>query len=312
MNIATSNEFKMPVGIMQAPVTPMYEDFAVDYVTLEKVVDFHTRTPRNTGVLALYNKAEPHALTIEERKQIAEVTNNTVAGRLPVIIHVGHPSTDVAVELAVHAQKTGAFGIVCITPYYWSLTQAEILAHFERLLGAVDIAVLAYNNPRRLEAGGLSNELLLELIDRYPHFVGMKDASHAMDSFTEYCRVLQNARPDFAVMTGIEYLAGSMPVGGTGSFSACGAIAPTLTYDLWDAIQASKWDEVFDLQHKASYIHQQFNDQYPSSLKIGMELMGRPVGPCRSPLPTGDDETRARVGRVLEECGVFENESHGW
>jgi 4-hydroxy-tetrahydrodipicolinate synthase len=312
MTLHTNNEYKMPVGIMQAPVTPMTEDFDVDYEILEKVVDFHTRTPRNTGVLALYNKAEPHALTIEERKRIAEVTNNTVAGRLPVIIHVGHPSTDVAVELAVHAQKVGAFGICCITPYYWSLTQEEILAHFERLLDAVDIAVMAYNNPRRIESGGLSTDLLLELIDRYPNFVGMKDASHAMDSFTEYCRVLQSARPDFAVMTGIEYLAGSVPVGGTGSFSACGAIAPTLTYDLWDAIQASKWDKAFELQHKASYIHQQFMDQYPSSLKIGMELMGRPVGPCRSPLPTGNDETRARVARVLEECGVLDNETHGW
>ena len=101
---------------------------------LEKVVDFHTRTPRNTGVLALYNKAEPHALTIEERKQIAEVTINTVAGRLPVIIHVGHPSTEVAVELAIHAQNAGAFGIVCITPYYWSLTQEEIFRAFRAIV----------------------------------------------------------------------------------------------------------------------------------------------------------------------------------
>ena len=96
-------------------------------------------------------------------------------------------------------------------------------------------------------------------------------------------------------MTGIEYLAGSVTVGGHRIVSQpVAAVAPTLTYDLWDAIQASKWDEVFDLQHKASYIHQQFNNQYPSSLKIGMELMGRPVGPCRSPLPTGDDETRGQ------------------
>jgi dihydrodipicolinate synthase/N-acetylneuraminate lyase len=44
---------------MQAPVTPFLPDHAVDFPTLERLVDWHTATDRNIGIVALFNKAEP-------------------------------------------------------------------------------------------------------------------------------------------------------------------------------------------------------------------------------------------------------------
>ncbi len=55
-----------------------------------------------------------------------------------------------------------------------------------------------------------------------------------------------------------------------------------------------------------------FRDQYPSSLKGGMVMMGRNVGPTRPPLPTATKERQAYIRGQLEELGILDTEPHGW
>ena len=55
-----------------------------------------------------------------------------------------------------------------------------------------------------------------------------------------------------------------------------------------------------------------FRNQYPSSLKGGMVIMGRPVGPTRAPLPTASAERIAYIRRELETLGILDTEPHGW
>ena len=59
-------------GVMQAPVTPLHDDFSVDYEGLAKMVEFHVRN----GAPAIawpHHKAESPNLTMAERKRGAEV-----------------------------------------------------------------------------------------------------------------------------------------------------------------------------------------------------------------------------------------------
>ena len=75
-------------GVMQAPVTPLHDDFSVDYDGLAKMVEFHVRN----GAPAIawpHHKAESPNLTMAERKRGAEVLIKTVAKRVPVSIFVG-------------------------------------------------------------------------------------------------------------------------------------------------------------------------------------------------------------------------------
>ena len=55
-----------------------------------------------------------------------------------------------------------------------------------------------------------------------------------------------------------------------------------------------------------------FRDQYPSSLKGGMVMMGRPVGPTRPPLPTATQGAAGLYPQQLEELGILDTEPHGW
>src|SRR5262245_46791150 len=88
-------------GVMQAPVTPLHDDFSVDYDGLAKMVDFHVRN----GAPAIawpHHKAESPNLTMPERKRGAEVLVKTVARRVPVSIFVGSLSEEDSLDLARH------------------------------------------------------------------------------------------------------------------------------------------------------------------------------------------------------------------
>jgi 4-hydroxy-tetrahydrodipicolinate synthase len=303
-----SNKFR---GVMQSPVTPLKDDFSLDLKTFEKVLDFHVRT----GAPAIswpHHKAESLSLTIAERKLFAEAAVKTVAGRIPVTVHVSALAVEDTMALARHAQAIGADGILAITPYFWNPSLEAIHAYFVRLCTAIDLPVISYNSPSYLAGIEITGELMARLIERLPNFVGVKEASFNSEKFLEISRAALALRPDFSMLTGVEYLLPSIPLGGVGSYSAAGSICPNLCGETFAACMAGDWPRARELQYKLSRLWLLFRDQYPSSLKGGMVIMGRPVGPTRPPLPTASKERQAHIRCELEELGILDSEPHGW
>ena len=181
-----------------------------------------------------------------------------------------------------------------------------------RLGTATSLPIIAYNSPSYLSGIEFDGELLVRLVERLPNLIGMKEASFNSEKFIELSRAVHPIRPDFALVTGVEYLLPSVPLGGVGSYSSAGAICPNLCNAAFDACIAGDWDKARELQYKLSRLWLLFRDQYPSSLKGGMVMMGRDVGPTRPPLPTASKERQAFLRTQLEELGVLETEPHGW
>lgn len=298
-------------GVNQTPITPLNADFSLDLPTFERLVDYHVRT-MGTSITWPYHKAESHALTMAERKQFAEAAVRVVAGRVPVNIHVSALAVEDSFELARHAQKIGADSIVAITPYFWNVSAEGIYDYFVQLGTSVELPLIAYNSPTYLSGVEFTSELVSRLIERLPNFVGMKEASFHSEKFFELTSAALALRPTFAMVTGVEYLLPSVPLGGAGSFSSAGAICPNLCRQLFDACANAEWARARELQSKVSRIWLLFRDQYPSSLKGGMVMMGRPVGPTRSPLPTATQERQQYIRSQLEELGIMDTEPHGW
>ena len=302
------NKFR---GVMQSPITPLKDDYSLDLLTFEKVLDFHVRT----GAPAIswpHHKGESLSLTIPERKKFAEAAVKVVAGRVPVTVHVSALAVEDTFELAQHAQKIGADGILAITPYFWTPTREAIHDYFVRLCGSIDLPVLSYNSPSYLAGVEITGELMSRLIERLPNFVGVKEASFNSEKFLEISRVALSLRPNFALLTGVEFLLPSVPLGGVGSYSAAGSVCPNLCADLFNACMTGDWPRARELQYKMTRLWHLFKDQYPSSLKGGMVIMGRPVGPTRPPLPTATRERQDTIRKELEDMGILDSEPHGW
>ncbi len=298
-------------GVMQSPVTPLKADFSPDLETFERLLDFHVRTGA-TAISWPHHKGESLNLTIAERKRFAEVAVRTVAGRVPVSIHVSALAVEDSIDLARHAQAIGADAIIAITPYFWNPSPEAIHDWFMRLGREVDLPIIAYNSPSYLDGVEFTGALITSLLEKLPNLVAMKEASFDSEKFLEISRAALAVRPDFSLVAGVEFLLPSIPLGGKGSYSSAGAICPNLCTRLYTSCVEGRWDEARDCQYKLSQLWQLFRDQYPSSLKGGMVIMGRPVGPTRPPLPTASDKRIAFIAEQLGELGILDSEPHGW
>ena len=298
-------------GVMQSTVTPLKDDFSPDLPTFEKLVEFHIRTGA-TAIAWPHHKAESLNLTIAERKRFAEVAVKVTAGRVPVSIHVSALAIEDTMELARHAQKIGADAILAITPYFWPPTHEALYDYFVKLGTAIDLPLIAYNSPAYLSGVEITGDLTRRLIEKLPNFVAMKEASFNSEKFLEISRTALALRPGFAMIAGVEFLLPSVPLGGAGSYSSAGAICPNLCSALFDACVAADWPRARELQYKLARLWDLFRDQYPSSLKGGMVIMGRPVGPTRAPLPTATRERQEHIRTQLGELGILDTEPHGW
>lgn len=299
-------------GVMQAPVTPLKDDFSFDPGGFAKMVEFHVRH----GAPAIawpHHKAESLNLTIAERKLGAEIAVKTVAKRVPVSIFTGTLSEEDSLDIARHAEKIGADALLIISPYCRRPTQDEIFDSVVRIATAVNLPVLTYNSPwRNGEGVEFTAELTRRLIERLPNYIGMKDASFHSEKFMEISRTALKLRPDFKIIMGVEHLLPSYALGACGSFSSSGAIAPNLCNKFFSALVDNDWDTARDCQYRISRLWGLFKEQYPSSLKGAMVMMGREVGPTRAPLPTATEERKSFLRKQLEELNILQTEPHGW
>ncbi|MHB8769861.1 MAG: dihydrodipicolinate synthase family protein [Syntrophales bacterium] len=299
-------------GIMQAPVTPMKDDFSFDGDGFAKMVDFHVRH----GAPAIawpHHKAESLNMTIAERKLGAEIAVRTAAKRVPVSIFVGTLSEEDSLDLARHAQKVGADMILTISPYCRRPSPEETYNSILRIASHTDLPVLTYNSPwRNGEGVEFTGDMVRRLIEKLPNYIGMKDAGFHSPKFMEISRVALKMRPGFAIIIGVEHLLPAYPLGACGSFSSSGAIAPRLCNRFFASLEAHDWAQARECQLKIARLWRMFKEQYPSSLKGAMIMMGRPVGPIRPPLPTATKERIEFLRQQLEELGILQTEPHGW
>jgi 4-hydroxy-tetrahydrodipicolinate synthase len=140
----------------------------------------------------------------------------------------------------------------------------------------------------------------------------MKDASFHSEKFLEISRTALPMRPGFAIIMGVEHLLPSYALGACGSFSSSGAIAPNLCNKFFASLEAHDWETARECQYKIARLWRLFKEQYPSSLKGAMAMMGRNVGPTRSPLPTATEERKKFLREQLEELNILQTEPHGW
>ena len=71
-----------------------------------------------------------------------------VGDRAHVIAGVGTNDTAHTIELARHAEKAGAAGVLVVTPYYSKPPQAGLVNHFTTVADATELPVDALRHPR--------------------------------------------------------------------------------------------------------------------------------------------------------------------
>jgi 4-hydroxy-tetrahydrodipicolinate synthase len=169
-----------PFGrVLTAMVTPFTREGELDLDAAQKVAS-HLVDHGNDGLVVSGTTGESPTTTVAEDGRLLAAVLEAVGDRATVVAGVGTNDTRHSVELAEQAKKTGAHGLLIVTPYYSKPPQSGILSHFTEVARAGDdTPVMLYDIPGR--SGVLiADDTYLAMADN-PLIVAMKDAHGDLD-----------------------------------------------------------------------------------------------------------------------------------
>jgi dihydrodipicolinate synthase/N-acetylneuraminate lyase len=202
--------FKMK-GVVPPMITPFTKSGEVDYAGLRTLVTYLSNEVDGLFITGSYGSGA--LMTIEERKKVAEVTIETVAGRIPVIVMVGTTNTRESVDLTQHAARIGAQAVASVGPYYFTHKENDLMEFYTQLIGCSKIPVYLYNNPQ-FQGYEIGLETIRKLKQR--GLAGIKDATFNIMTHANYQRLLKDDSFDLALGTEAMWL--SARVLGTEAF----------------------------------------------------------------------------------------------
>jgi len=232
-------------GVIPPLLTPFTKTGEVHEEGLRKLIDFQAEK----GVHGLYicgTYGSGPAMSKEQRKKVAEITMDSVKGRMFVIVHVGASSVDDAIDLAKHAEDVGADAVASVPPFYYALEDEAIIEYYRKLVSKVNIPVFVYDNPARTGVR-LNVELIKKLSEE--GVAGIKDSSFDLVKFYE--EVVTVSKEGFVFIIGTEALAlPALLAGAKGIVSGLANAFPELVLELYKSTNEGKLKEASELQLK--------------------------------------------------------------
>ena len=123
-------------GILIPMPTAFREDGSVDESGVDALADFYIGAGVQ-GFFALGTHGQGMVMEIDERKKVAERIVRRVAGRVPIVLHIGTANTYSSIDLARHAVSLGVDAIGVVPPYYYPHNDYEVYAHYKAIAQSV-------------------------------------------------------------------------------------------------------------------------------------------------------------------------------
>ena len=286
-------------GSIVALITPFKND-VFDEDNYIKLIHHHIDNGTN-GIVPAGTTGESPTLSHTEHRRVIEIAVKECKGKIPVIAGTGSNSTSEAVELSKHAEKSGANGLLIVTPYYNKPTQEGLYQHYKKINDNVGVPIVIYNIPSR-SVIDMSVETMTRLFE-LKNIVGVKDAT---GDLTRVDQQLKSMGKDFIQLTGednnvLEF----NKRGGQGCISVTANVAAKLCSEFQKNSlskgdkelikEATKINNILTPLHNALFI-----ESNPSPVKYAASLLGMCNPTVRLPLVELREETKKKVSDALK------------
>jgi N-acetylneuraminate lyase len=293
-------------GLVAATFTPMHDDGRLDLGRIPAVVE-HLLHDRVGAIFVCGSTGEGPSMTTAERKSVAEAYLRAVAGRLPVIVHVGHSCLTDAADLAAHAAAHGAAAISAVSPYYFKpASVSDLVASLAQITAAAPDMPFYYYHIPSLSGAVLSMVDFLKVAgERLPTLAGLKYSAPTLWEF-QACLAAEGGRYNMLFGTD-EMLLSALAAGTHGAVGSTYNFAAPLYRRIIAAFEEGRLADAQALQLKSA---QMILTMVPygviRTLKPMMKLIGVDCGPTRLPHVPLCDEQLARLRGDMESAGFFD------
>ena len=289
-------------GAGVALITPFKANEEVNYDKLEEIVEEQIAGGTD-AIIACGTTGEASTMTREEHLDVIKFVCDVTKKRIPVIAGTGSNCTETAVYLSQEAEKSGADGLLVVSPYYNKATQKGLIAHFSTVANSVKIPMLLYNITGRTGVT-IQPATIAHLWKNVDNIVGVKEAN---GDFSATATLMNITDGGIDVYSGNDdQIVPLLSLGGKGVISVLSNVAPAKAHEICAAYFAGDVKRSSKLQIEAiPLIHALFCEVNPIPVKAAMNLLGKEVGPLRMPLTEMEPEHQEILKKELQAYGLL-------
>jgi 5-dehydro-4-deoxyglucarate dehydratase len=285
MNAMDPQQLKQTIGsgLLSFPVTHFKTDNSFNEATYRDHLSWMLEY-KPAGLFAAGGTGEYFSLTLEEFSTVVAAAASEIAGKVPLLAGCGY-GTSMAIQFAKAAEAAGAQGLLLFPPYLVNADQAGLLAHVEAVCKSTKLGVIVYNRDN-----AVVNDVTLEqMTDRCPNLIGFKDGVGNLELMARiYLRLGDRLTYVGGLPTAETFAAPYLEMGVTTYSSAIFNFLPEWAQQFYAAVRAGDREHVkrdlrdFVMPYIA--LRDRKKGYAVSIVKAGMNNIGRPAGPVRTPL----------------------------
>jgi 4-hydroxy-tetrahydrodipicolinate synthase len=284
-------------GSIVALLTPFKND-KLDEENYANLIQHHIKSGTN-GIVPAGTTGESPTLSHDEHRRVIEIAVKECKNKIPVIAGTGSNSTSEAVELCKHAEKSGADGLLIVTPYYNKPTQEGLFQHYKMLNDNVGIPIIIYNIPSR-SVIDMSVETMSRLYE-LKNIKGVKDATGDLNRVDRQTKAMGK---NFIQLTGEDNNALEFNKrGGVGCISVTANVAASLCSEFQAATVSAEFNQVEKakrINNLLTPLHNAlFIESNPSPVKYAASLLNLSPPDVRLPLVEITENTKMKVKEAL-------------
>jgi 4-hydroxy-tetrahydrodipicolinate synthase len=305
--------FNLPINLVQceeenimaifkgsgvAVVTPMNEDFTINFDSFDELIEFHI-AGKTDALIVCGTTGEASTLSVEEHLEAIQFVAERVKGRIPVVAGTGSNSTATAIEISQEAELRGADAALVVTPYYNKATQNGLITHFTAIANSVKLPQILYNVPSRTGIE-LAPKTIAYLMKNVDNIVALKEATGDVGKTAKtmyYCDGqidLYSGNDDIIVPL--------LSIGGSGVISVLGNMAPTFVHDMVYNYLNGNVDVATKMQVDCIPLYEAlFSEENPIPIKEALNILGKKVGPPRLPLTVIEPKQRELLVQAIND-----------
>ncbi len=287
-------------GAASAMITPFDEKGAVDFYTLEKLINDQISSGMD-GIVILGTTSEAPVLTDAERNEIISLSSLLCRGKIKMIIGSGSNDPSKAKKQTKQALKAGADGILAVTPYYNKCNRQGLIEYYKLIADAAEgIPLILYNVPSRTGVE-ISPDAAQEL-SQISNIVAYKEAGN---DFSKSVELL--SKKILPVYSGNDDR--TLPLlscGAVGTISVISNLMPKEIKAICDKYAKGDTESALELHNRYYHLTKAiFGETNPIGIKYAMSLCGMCSYKTRLPLGEPGNMIKAEIKQELEKLGII-------
>ena len=289
-------------GIIAFTPTPFFPDERVDFDALGHHVDRLIGAGAHS-VVVCGGVGEYVSLSVDEYRQCITVAVSAAEGRVPLLAGIGH-STRIACELAAHAARVGASGLMINPLYFIEPPDDGLVNHYRAIAQASGLGMMIFST-----RGQVYGPDLVEKLAGIDEVVALKDECGDLGRFIETRERLGDRLTwinGMAETQAIPYFA----AGAQAFTSGIVNFAPQLSRQVWELSSAGKFEIlerlIAEQIRPIATLREKRKGYLIAVIKEAMQMLGYCANTVRLPLMPMLEADRVELRSMLAQLELLD------